>query len=395
MTAALVLLAWLACAAPDQPPRPNWPRLPVPAQDEPRRGPFPLVGSVVQGSSLALGGGYRDHGLFGSPVGFDVSGMVSVRGYRVYRARVGLLHAEQSSTGLQAADEEVTSLVEDDKRVRVGGSAYLDARYRYYPRVQFFGTGPGAREEDRTGFRVRGASVDLVLQRQITPSFAVSSRAGFLESRVDRGRDDRWPATQDVFTPEQAPGVQATPNYFVAGGGAALDTRDDPHQPRQGFFLSGAAWRFDARRESRFSFTRVAFDARGFVKPVRSPGVVAVRALAATDLVSEGHAVPFFLQPGLGGRESLRGFPVGRWRDRALAHASIEYRLRPHPLLEVAPFADAGVVGPGLGALDAGRVQFTPGIALRALWRGEVLGRMEWAWGRDGGRLLFGIGQVF
>lgn len=359
------------------------------------RGVFPLVGVMVPGAHIGAGAGYRDHRLFGSPLGFEVSGMVSVRAYQSYRGRFGFLGAQRHTTDLRPPDASLGSMVEDGPGLRPGAAVYLESRYRVYPRHRFYGMGPESRDEDRTDYLVKGAAHDLVVQAQLTPAVGISGRIGVLNSQIGEGRDDRWPATHARFQPQEAPGLVRTPRYLVAGLGAVLDTRDRPGDPSAGLFLAATAWRFETRGGGRFDFTRLAFDARTYFRPAWSPGVVALRLVASADLLAAGHQVPFFLQYSLGGRELLRSSESTRFRDRSLVHATVEYRLTPHPVIEIAPFVDAGTIGPALSLLSREQVKANIGIGVRPRWKGRVLGRMEWAVGRHGQRLLFAAGPVF
>jgi len=408
----LVLVAGLAHTAPlppearQEPPEQQaeqaplgglWPRWPLQEDDdgEPERGFFPLVGTVVAGSGFSAGVGYRDYGLFGSPVGFEVTGLASLRGYQLYRAHFGLLSRHRRILDLRPADETVSSLMDDRRHARPGVAVYLDARYRYLPRSWFYGIGPDSRKADRADYLLKGGALDLVVQGQVTPTFGFSARAGVLGSAVDEGRDGAWPAAHDQFTEEQAPGLLDPPRYMVAGLGAAFDTRDDLDDRRRAVFLSAAAWRFDQTDGDRFDFTRLAVDARVYLAPPLLPGLVAVRTLVATDLADERDEVPFFIQNALGGTDSLRAFGASRWQDTAVAHAAVEYRVLAHRLVEVAPFLDVGAVGPGLSRIVAGKLKVGGGIGLRARWNGATIARMDWAWGSEGKRVVLDTGVVF
>lgn len=382
-----------------QPEKPEatreWLNWPLEEDPGPERGFFPLIGTVVAGSGLSAGVGYRDYGLLGSPVGFEVSALVSVRGYQLYRAHLGLLGLHRHLLDLRPPDEPVLSMMDDRRHAQRGLAVYLDGRYRHLPRNRFYGIGPGSLKDDRADFLLKGAAFDLVVQGQFTPAFGVSGRAGLLESILGDGRDGSWPAIEQRFVATEVPGLLDPPRYLVAGICAAFDTRDDLDDRRRAVFLSGAAWRFDDTGGEAFDFTRLAVDARAYVSPPALPGVIAVRAVVSTDLTGDGSRVPFFLQNALGGTDSLRAYGISRWQDRAVAHATAEYRWSPHRLLEVAPFLDVGTVGPGLSNLSGRGVNAGGGIGLRARWRNATVARMDWAVGAEGARVVLDVGSVF
>lgn len=356
---------------------PEWLRWPPASLDEvPERGFFPTVGSVAPGGSFSLGGGYRDYGLFGTPLGFEVSALVSVRGYQRYRGSLGWLRAHRHTLDLRPAGEPVSSFLDDRRHARPGLAVYLDARYRYLPRSRFYGIGPASRRDDRTDYLLKGGALDLVVQGQATPAFGISARAGLLDSQIGEGRDNDWPAVADRFEPNEVPGLTSPPRYLVAGVAAAFDTRDDGRDRPGALFATGAVWRFDQRNGKVFDFTRILVDARTYVNPPQLPGLIALRALVSADLAAPGALVPFFLHASLGGPDLLRAYGTSRWQDRALAHATVEYRWRAHRFVEVTPFLDAGTVGPRLGRLRGG-LKAGGGIGLRARWGDATLGRMD------------------
>lgn len=368
----------------------QWP--PGPLEEEPERGFFPIIGSVASGGGFALGGGYRDYGLFGGPVGFEASALLSVRGYQSYRAHLGLLAPHRDTLDLRPADEPVASMLDDRRHPRRGVAVYLDARYRSLPRSRFYGVGPGSRPDDRTDYLLRVAALDLAVQGQLTTRLGLSARAGVLDLAVGDGRDDDFPSTAERFTPLQAPGLASAPRYLVGGVGAAFDTRDGLDARGGAVFLSAVAWRFHDTSAGRFHFTRLAFDGRTYLDLPAVPGLLALRAVVATDVAGDAR-VPFFLQNSLGGGDLLRAFGSNRWQDRALAHTTLEWRVGLHRSVEIVPFVDTGTVGPGLRRL--GEPKACAGVGLRARWRTRALGRMDWAHGSEGARLVFDLGAAF
>jgi hypothetical protein len=402
MIPGLVLVALLAESAPvgcavAQAARPHaapvQPRQPSP-DAEPERGFFPRVGGLAPGAGLSAGGGYRDFGLFGSPLGFEVSALVSTRGYQLYRAHLGLLAPHRRVLDLRPADQPVASMLHDRRHPERGVAIYLDARYRFLPRGRFYGIGRDSRREDRTDYLLKGGALDLAVQGQITPRLGISARAGILDSTIEAGRDEDWPSTAERFGEAEAPGLLAPPRYLVAGIGAAFDTRDGLDVKRGAVFLSAVAWHFDDTRGDEFDFTRLALDGRTYLAPPALPGLVALRAILSTDLTAGNARVPFFLQGSLGGSDLLRAYGTARWRDRTLAHVTAEYRLPVHRSIEVAPFVDAGTVGPSLARLSGGLIVCT-GVGLRARWGETMLGRMDVARGAEGTRVVFDLGTMF
>jgi hypothetical protein len=69
--------------------------------------------------------------------------------------------------------------------------------------------------------------------------------------------------------------------------------------------------------------------------------------LAAADMLREGAGtspIPFYLFPRIGGAATLRGFPLDRFYGRNMILASLEYRYKIHPNVEIEIFYDSGQI---------------------------------------------------
>ena len=91
----------------------------------------------------------------------------------------------------------------------------------------------------------------------------------------------------------------------------------------------------------------------------------------------------------------LRGFGSDRLRGESVWSANAEYRWRVHPRIEIAPFVDAGTVAPRFSNFRSTGVEIAPGIGLRIVGGSRVIGRLDFAHGRDGSRVMFALGAPF
>jgi outer membrane protein assembly factor BamA len=373
----------------------RWRAIDAPSSGDFDEGFSGSAGIVVAGSGLAAGAGYRRADLFGSPIDAHVDGMVSVRGYQAYRLALGLLGDWRSTLELDAAETKVASLFNDTASKREGWAIYADARYRDYPRHTLYGIGASSRRGDRSDYTLKGTSLDLVWQQQFAPDIGVSLRAGLLDLEIGPGRN---PAIEDVRTRfgfERLPGGSAVPRYATWGAGFVYDTRSVPGAPDDGTFVGITVRHFAQSAAERLDFTRATIDLRGYASPLGDRGVLAGRALVATDLTEAGGAVPFSLQQSLGGSETLRGFPSYRFQDDAFVHGTLEYRWRVHRYVEVAPVVDAGVVGSALSRLAVHTMRVTPGVGARLRSNRRTLVRLDWARSAEGHRVVFATGPLF
>ncbi|MEZ5319153.1 MAG: BamA/TamA family outer membrane protein [Vicinamibacterales bacterium] len=368
-------------------------------------GLHPAVGIVVAGSSLSFGIEARDERFGTAPIGGAVEAWGSLRGYQVYAARLGRIADRDTTLRLAPADENLTGLFDDGHAAAPGFALYVDARYRDYPRMHFYGIGADAVPAVRADYGVAGTTMDVVAQWQRRPWLGFAARAGVTDLDVGRGSDSHTPDVEDAFGPDGAPGLRRHPRFLAVGVAAAIDRRRGPEAagdrppprgaPSSGAFVGAAIWHFHALNGEAGDVTRVAIDGRRYWTAGTPDRVIAVRGLLSIDRTPDGAPTPFYLQYSLGGGEVLRGFDNFRYRGQALAATSVELRLRVRRLIEVAPFVDAGLAAARVGSLGDGPLHVSPGLGLRVRTDERVLFRMDWAIGSDGQRVAFAFSQSF
>src|SRR5690606_2331976 len=118
-----------------------------------------------------------------------------------------------------------------------------------------------------------------------------------------------------------------------------------------------------------------------FIDLYRGSRVLALRVLVET---VTGGPVSFLDLPRLGGGELLRGYPVGRFRDRAFGLVSAEYTWDLGNFLAAYAFVDAGRTWSSLDAatVDGMRLGFGGGVQAHTMY--SYLGRAQLAASRDG-----------
>jgi outer membrane protein assembly factor BamA len=128
-------------------------------------------------------------------------------------------------------------------------------------------------------------------------------------------------------------------------------------------------------------------EAARFIPVSRSRVVLALHGwLAGTD-TSEGSWVPFYLQPSLGGHNTLRGYADYRFHDRNLLVVNLEARFALFTHVDAAVFADAGNVAPRVSDLDLDKRSY--GVGWRLHSRESTFARIDVAHGAEGWRFLF------
>ena len=118
------------------------------------------------------------------------------------------------------------------------------------------------------------------------------------------------------------------PRTFVhAEAAITADSRDFPGHPTRGGLARAAAAHYSDRDSHLFSFGRYELEGAHFLPLADSRVVVALHGWMVTSDTNEGQFVPFYLQPSLGGHNSLRGYDDYRFHDRNLMLVNAEARV--------------------------------------------------------------------
>ena len=269
----------------------------------------------------------------------------------------------------------------------------IHGRRRDLPQEDFFGLGPGSAEGARSNYALADtlAAITGGLARR---NLEAGVTAGHLHTDVGRGTDSRMPSAGDVFSPLDVPGLAGAPRFVVFGPFVELQTRDRSIGDVDGGEYRASWNRHHDRTLGRYSFDRWDVDLRQYVSFVKRTRTIALRAWAASTSAADGHETPFYLQPSLGGPQTLRGYRTYRFRDRSALLLQAEYRWRINDLVSGALFCDSGAVAPALAEL--GRLERNYGFGLRAGGRMGSMFRMDVAFGgREGTRFLIRFDDAF
>ncbi len=179
------------------------------------------------------------------------------------------------------------------------------------------------------------------------------------------------------------------------GLGLVYDSRHNVLNVREGFFGETGFLRYDDAWGSDFEFTSYFFDARYYHSLAES------QVLASQIYFSEvqGNA-PFSQLSLMGGESLMRGYYLGRYRDKTLLAAQSEYRFLPFPFSKrwgAAAFVGVGTVSAGATKLDMSKLKVTGGTGVRFLiFRSkDIFTRFDVAVSEDGLGYYFFIGEAF
>ena len=324
------------------------------------------VFNMIPGAGWIAGGpGYRQW-YRQDRVFVDASAAISWRGYKTAQGRI------EFSSG-------------PFSRFAVGSQL----RVQDFTQIEFFGTGPETLETSRSEYRLK--STNLVGYATVRPAerLGINVQLGWFEPsilpRTGFFMRDR-PDTRDVFRRDMVFALPDQPTFIHRDASVTFDGRDFPGHPTRGGLLRAAAANYSDRDAGVFSFTRYETEAAGFVPLAGSRAVVAARGWLVASATDDGQVVPFYLQPSLGGHNTLRSYADYRFHDRHLLVLNVETRIAMMTHVDIAAFFDAGNVAARVADLNLEKRSYGAGLRLHS--RQQTFGRLDVARGAEGWRFV-------
>lgn len=334
------------------------------------RGFRPRLGGLGAGTGFALGLEYFRPDLLGGQVTLRTGAQSTLRGDRKFDFE---LAAPQLSGGRYFAE--------------------FYAVHHDYSRLNYYGPGPESEKTGRTDFRFEDTAMDLTVGSRPVKHLTVGSSAGYVFNNVGHGTDSRFASAEQVYSPVQAPGIDAQSNFLRTGAFAQYDWRDNPDGPRRG---GNYYAQFSDYRDRTFGvsdFRRLDFEAQQFVSVLNDRRVFALRA-KSTLTYADG-AIPFYMQPSLGGAEDLRGYRPYRFRGDNLFAMNAEYRWEVFSGLDMAIFGDAGQVFMNKSDLRLKNPESDLGFGFRFNQRDKTFLRLDVGFSHEGFQVWVKFNNVF
>ena len=336
--------------------------------NESRDGLYPELSNLPTGSGwISAGPGVR-HWFFGDQMFIDGSAAVSWRAYTMAQARFEMPRLARS-------------------RLAVG----THVRWQDLTQITYFGDGPDSLETNRSEYRLQSTNIAGYVTVRPVEWLAVGGRVGWLDrpsllppaGSFQRGN----PATEDLFSSDPVFSMEVQPSFAYREASLTVDTRDHRNHPTSGGMYRVSVTGFTDQDRGTFSVRRSEAEAAHFIPVSRSRVVVALHGwLAASDTAADGW-VPFYLQPSLGGHNTLRGYVDFRFHDRNLLAVNAEARFAIFTHLDAAIFADAGNVAPRVADLNLDKRSY--GVGWRLHSREWTFARFDVARGGEGWQFLF------
>ena len=191
------------------------------------------------------------------------------------------------------------------------------------------------------------------------------------------GADRQFASTESVFRQESIPGFARQSRYITSGGFLHFESTDHPYSPRSGGDYSLRFSNNVDQTGGQGSFRQLDVDLRQYISFFQKQRVIVLRGYSILTDTRGGQTVPFYLQPTLGGPETLRGFRPFRFYDNNLILLTAEYRWKMSSGAELAFFGDGGKVFPRWREITLHDIEASYGAGIRFNVRQDVFLRCD------------------
>jgi outer membrane protein assembly factor BamA len=279
----------------------------------------------------------------------------------------------------------------------MGGHAFLNfgAVHRDLSEMPYYGAGPDSLKSGRSDYRLEDTTVEL--RPGITPFRHV--RAGLIGAyskvNVGPGHSTQYISTERQYSPEVAPGIDRQTDFWRGGGFLEYDWRDRSWAPTSGGKYSAQYTRSLDRKLDSFSFLRLDFDATQYIPLVNHTRVITLHGATSLTKTNGSQQVPFYLQPTLGGPETLRGYRAFRFYGNNSVLVNAEYRWEVSPTFSVTGFADAGRVFDRWAQWNLHNAESDVGFGVAFRTESKIVFRIDTGFSHEGVQVWFRANNMF
>lgn len=258
--------------------------------------------------------------------------------------------------------------------------------YNDFP-LFFYGIGEGINIRERELFSSNNFRFQALLYRTVRGKFFAG--AGWRYGNVHR-LEFQQQGILETLAPTGLFG-----NYYSGSQlGVLLDNRDSQLTPTRGWFLNATHFFHHRVLGSEFNFATYQVDVRHYFQPVANrPHVLALQAFG----VHNSGDVPFTELALLGGDNAMRGYYLGKYRDKNYWTAQAEYRHQINSWFGVVGFVGLGGIAPTLSDFASATVlpNYGAGVRFKIIPSENINLRIDYGRGRDTGNFYFGISEAF
>lgn len=260
-------------------------------------------------------------------------------------------------------------------------------RYQSFP-LLYYGIGPNSQAEPLAEIEGNYLFLKERVLREIKPSFYGGLEIDYQSLRSVHYEDEEIGLTRPL-------GGNGSTNLGL-GFGLVYDNLHNALNARHGLFNELALIQYHDVWGSDFNFTSIVSDNRIY-RPVNKNDVLAAQIFGR--FIVDGEA-PFNQLSLLGGENLMRGYYLGRYRDKNILAAQVEYRMLPFWFSKrwgASFFLAAGQVYGDDSKLAINQFLPTAGTGIRFLLfpDKDIFTRLDFAFTQEGTGIYFFIGEAF
>lgn len=177
---------------------------------------------------------------------------------------------------------------------------------------------------------------------------------------------------------------------YALGANIYYDTRDNLTAPGRGVYINLTQRFYPRFLKNTYRFNSTEFTACGYIPAWRRATI----ALCYHTNITYGNT-PWGMLPTFGGKEYMRGYYLGRYRDKGEMDVTVEVRQRVWWRFGVVAWAGAGNSFPSLRKLDWSHTLPNYGAGLRWEIKKNVNVRFDAGWGKRTHGFVFSINEAF
>lgn len=226
-----------------------------------------------------------------------------------------------------------------------------ELRYRDWP-LNFYGIGNDTWKADEDYIGQKLARVRIDVEKKIMPNLYAGINTNYEDFRIHDMEEG------GIFEQHSFPGKTGG-KHLILGGSILYDTRNNTTYTTKGLygrFKYGYAPNFFGKDNF------IGHQVEGDIHTYHSFSPKFIVAIQGLYRGSFGDNIPYFMLRELGGDTSMRGYYLGRYRDKNYLTAQSEAKFRVHPRFAAVAFVGAGST---FSNEHAARIVPTYGLGLR------------------------------
>jgi len=271
-----------------------------------------------------------------------------------------------------------------------------DGGYQNSASVWYFGEGPNSSKSDKTDFdREFTAAHFSALGHFFDQKLTVGYTVGGLLVHVGPGDLSGTPTTQQLFTEANTPGLTQQSNFITGTTTVQLDFSHLGFSNPEGLQIEADDTQFFDQSGNQANFHLLETQAAYYQPITNGMRTLVFRVRNETAFAQVPQAVPFYLQPTLGGPDDLRGYDRYRFYGNGSSVASAEYRWSVSQTLEMAIFGDGGNVYQRPGLIGFRDLRGDGGIGFRIKNKQASVMRFDIGFSPEGVNVWFVFNDIF